>query len=205
VTTPLRNRYKRPPRPNLEERKARTRAIIVDAASELFRTQGVDATSMAQISAKAETGVGTLYGYFASKDSLLREVLKKLSRESVDRYFASVTPETPHIERLLTALNFHADFLAENKVILRSAFLTGGRHEMANEFDEPLFGGFEAILRAGVDAGEFAELPLQTTARVLVSSYTMAVLQLGYFSSYRNKQRTLEDLDTLTRALVKPR
>ncbi|MCA9823169.1 MAG: helix-turn-helix transcriptional regulator, partial [Dehalococcoidia bacterium] len=64
----------------LERRKARTRASILSAAEQLFGSRGYDDTSIAQIAETADTGVGTVYGYFASKAEILQAVLRDHSR-----------------------------------------------------------------------------------------------------------------------------
>ena len=50
---------------------AETRERILDAALELFRTQGYAETTMRQIAAAAGVAVGNAYYYFASKDQLI--------------------------------------------------------------------------------------------------------------------------------------
>ena len=79
----------------LERRKARTRATILEAAGALFRDNGYEETSIQQIAERADTGVGTLYGYFASKEEMLHEVLRQHSDEAIERYQASVDESTP--------------------------------------------------------------------------------------------------------------
>lgn len=51
------------------------RKEIVLAASELFEQQGYERTSMTQISERVGGSKATLYGYFSSKEDLLRAVL----------------------------------------------------------------------------------------------------------------------------------
>jgi AcrR family transcriptional regulator len=190
-------------RPSLQERKAMTRAAIIDAAGELFRSQGVDETSMAQIARRADTGVGTLYGYFPSKDDLLREILLSLTRSATDRYQSTVSESTPHIDRLLTGLNVFAEFLEENRIIMRSAFMAGNRHEIVSEFAEPMFTAYCRMVNEGIEAGEFAPLPVESTIKVLLTTYTMAFLGLGAWSGQGESGSTREDLATIVRNMLK--
>src|SRR5919112_6155132 len=48
-----------------------TRERILDAALDLFRTQGYAETTMRQIAQAADVAVGNAYYYFASKDQLI--------------------------------------------------------------------------------------------------------------------------------------
>lgn len=53
-----------------ERRLAQTRLSILDAAGELFLTQGLHATTMAQLADKADVAIGTLYGHFDGKNDV---------------------------------------------------------------------------------------------------------------------------------------
>ena len=60
-------------------RKGRERRDkILEVASEVFRENGFEATSMSQIAALAGGSKGTLYNYFPSKASLLAAVVEKI-------------------------------------------------------------------------------------------------------------------------------
>lgn len=53
----------------------RTRQAIVDAAYELFLTQGYAATSMRQIADGAGLALGGIYNHFANKEAIFRELI----------------------------------------------------------------------------------------------------------------------------------
>ena len=58
-----------------ERELASRRDAILDAAREVFEKEGFFNATMAQIAAKAEFGVGTLYQFFPSKQLLYAEVI----------------------------------------------------------------------------------------------------------------------------------
>ncbi len=68
------------------------RAAIVAAASSLFATVGYEATTMAEVAARAATSIGNVYKYFANKETLFAEVLprsfttdlRRLTKKRVD-------------------------------------------------------------------------------------------------------------------------
>jgi AcrR family transcriptional regulator len=62
--------------PSVDQRSdsKRNRVRLVAAARELVAERGMDVTA-AEIAARAEVGVGTLYRRFGSKDSLIRDIL----------------------------------------------------------------------------------------------------------------------------------
>jgi AcrR family transcriptional regulator len=59
-----------PERLSREDRKARTRAELLEAAGELFRRQGFAATSLEQVAAEAGLTKGAVYAHFTSKVEL---------------------------------------------------------------------------------------------------------------------------------------
>lgn len=59
----------------LDRKKARTRQLLLAAAYGIMSRKGVDATSIAEVTEKADIGFGTFYNYFESKDSLAAQVL----------------------------------------------------------------------------------------------------------------------------------
>jgi AcrR family transcriptional regulator len=59
-----------------QERKAETRARLLDAAAELFAAQGVDAVSVDAVAGAAGRTSGSVYAHFGSKQGLLLALLE---------------------------------------------------------------------------------------------------------------------------------
>lgn len=66
-------------------RRARTRARLLGAARELFAEQGIDATTIQQITEHADVGFGTFYNHFDDKDAIVQAVLEDLTGPQVER------------------------------------------------------------------------------------------------------------------------
>lgn len=187
----------------LERRKARTRSAIMNAAEELFGKKGYEETSIAEIAEIADTGVGTVYGYFASKADILQAVLVEHSRIAIGRYEAAVNERTPHMERIIAALAAYAGYLEENRTLLRAAFNSDVLKNGYRELDRGwLIDAFEGLVRGGIAAGEVRDLPVQTTVYVLLSTYMMAFLGLGAWSSRRGSPELRGELETIMRAML---
>ena len=187
----------------LERRKAKTRAAIVAAASKLFHERGYEETSIQHIAELADTGVGTLYGYFGSKDDILREVLQTERDEALERYFASIDERTPYIERACRAVQAIATYLKDNRVILTAAFQVGARNRAVDEAQaEWLHASFRELIQQGIAAGEFRDLPLDATVRMLIGTTMLAMLGIGNWAGEEDKPSTLQDLDALTRVVL---
>ncbi|MBN9493554.1 TetR/AcrR family transcriptional regulator [bacterium] len=192
----------------LERRKARTRAAIIDAASSLFHTQGFENTPIQQIAERADTGVGTLYGYFDSKDQILREVLRVHSDEALAHYNAVVRPDTPHIDRVVAGLATLAEYIRDHRSVLLAAFQLAGRSRSTAEDEDTgdwLVGAYKHMLREGIAEGGLADVPVDATARMLIGTCFQAMLHVGVWQATPDDDRAFDDIEQIVRQMLTPR
>jgi len=64
-----------------QSRSKKTQESLLDAAAVLFSEKGVDATSVADVAARAGCSVGSLYHHFRDKKTLLYAVFDRMSEE----------------------------------------------------------------------------------------------------------------------------
>ncbi|GLZ79744.1 hypothetical protein Afil01_45510 [Actinorhabdospora filicis] len=86
-----------------ERKRERTRAAIIEAATDLIERNGYDATTVADIAAAAEIGTRTFFSYFATKE----EVLFPGSDARIQRSLDAIAAREPHdrpVDVLLAAL-----------------------------------------------------------------------------------------------------
>lgn len=189
----------------LERRKARTRAAIVSAATQLFHDRGYEETSIQQIAEMADAGVGTLYGYFDSKEDILKEVLRQARDEALEAYFSGIDSSTPAIERVCKALESMALYLRSNRTVLMAVFQVAARNKTIDEEQAAwLYESFAELLRSGMESGEFRALPLDATIRMLISTYMMAFVGLGIWQGREDDPELVAELDAMVRALLAP-
>jgi AcrR family transcriptional regulator len=193
------------PTTRLERRKARTRASILEAAASLFSERGYDDTSIALVAELADTGVGTVYGYFESKAEILQEVLLEHSRVAIAGYLEGIDERTPHIERIIKALATYAVWLRENRTLLRAAFsssiITSDNPEINGVY---LLRAFEEMLKAGMAAGQLRRLPSPTTAAVILGAYASAYLGIAGWSRRQDDPALQAELESIVRAMLAP-
>ncbi len=67
-----------------EEKKARTRKFISDLATGLFMARGYHAVTTAEIAARAEVSVATLFNYFPVKEALVFDEDQEMEAAMVD-------------------------------------------------------------------------------------------------------------------------
>jgi AcrR family transcriptional regulator len=90
----------------------RTRAALVDAATELFAAKGVEATSVDEITARAAVAKGTFYVHFQRKqDVLLEQSARFVDRLAGDPALVDAADATTALEALarLTAARMWSD------------------------------------------------------------------------------------------------
>ncbi len=86
-----------------DRKRARTRQLLVEVATDLFERNGYEETTVADIAAAAEIGTRTFFGYFASKEELLFPEADTRVRTTIEA-IASRGPDDGPVEVLLRAL-----------------------------------------------------------------------------------------------------
>lgn len=84
-----------------ERNKAEKRRKIVEAATELFKSQGFGATTTASIAEAAGVGAGTVYLYVESKEDLLVHVFAVDAGGAWARAFDNVDPDAAVADQML--------------------------------------------------------------------------------------------------------
>lgn len=79
-----------------EERRAETRALLIEAAADLFARKGFHATSAEAVAAAADRTTGALYNHFGNKEGLLVALLQ----EWIEQTISDLTPAIEGTERL---------------------------------------------------------------------------------------------------------
>ena len=94
-----------------------SRHLIVEAALELFATNGFHATTIRMIAKKAGISVGLMYNYFRSKEELLREINRQGMIHATADFGEGIDWENPPDLAVLLAALF--EFLQKNLKIAR--------------------------------------------------------------------------------------
>lgn len=83
-----------------ERRKEQKKEKIRSAALELFQVHGFEKVSIKDIARKARVSHVTIYNHFGSKEGLVRNVIKGLILNLLDKYRVMVKGERPFLEKL---------------------------------------------------------------------------------------------------------
>lgn len=90
-----------------------TSELILDAAEALFAAQGFDSTTIKQIGARATANPALIYYYFGSKETLYREVLRRLFTSLVAAAAGEMDPALPPPDAIARVIGFQSARLLE--------------------------------------------------------------------------------------------
>lgn len=105
----------------LRERKKLIRLQrIVAAARKLFVEKGFTTTTIQDIAAEADVGLGTLYLYARSKEDLLVLVFKDDILHMIEESYAAIDPSAPLLDQLMVFFDCHIQFHGKDQVLSRT-------------------------------------------------------------------------------------
>lgn len=144
-----------------ERQKAETRQAILDAARELFVTDGVEATTMRAIAARIGYTPTAIYHHFRDKDALIAELCMADFSALGQAMFKIGRIEDP-VERLRRMGLAYTDFALDNPSQYRFMFMTPLRQPMVDAFgnvikspDEDAYGFLLHTVTEGIEKGVY--------------------------------------------------
>jgi TetR/AcrR family transcriptional regulator, cholesterol catabolism regulator len=167
------------------------RQAIVDTSAQVFAQRGYHATGLTELCAANGLGKGALYHYIRSKEELLAAIHDRVMDEvmaGADRVAAAGGSPAAQLamlgDELLDVIHRYPDhvwvFLHEFPA------LTGERAEQFRVRRRAYERQVEAVLRAGIDAGEFRAVDPRLTALAWLGMHNYTYLWLkpgGRFSA----------------------
>jgi TetR/AcrR family transcriptional regulator, cholesterol catabolism regulator len=168
-----------PRRANWEAR----RQVIIDTSAPVFARQGYHATGIVELCAANDLGKGALYHYIGSKEDLLAAIHDRVMDEvllGADRVAEAGGTPTQQLamlgDELLDVIHRYPDhvwvFLHEFPA------LTGERAAQFRQRRRSYERKVEAVLQAGVDAGEFRGIDPRLTALAWLGMHNYTYLWL---------------------------
>ncbi|MGR0185646.1 TetR/AcrR family transcriptional regulator [Azospirillum aestuarii] len=192
-----------PAAPRWRRRKEARPREIVDAALTVFGERGFAATRLEDVAARAGVSKGTLYLYFPNKEELFKAVVREAILPNLDmaeRLLAgALGPSFAVLETLLTL--FATRILKSRagaipKLVIAEA---GNFPDLARFYHDEVirraFALLAAVLERGMARGEFRQVDVDSTVRLIVAPMLMSAL-------WRSSFEALEDRPLDVRRLV---
>ena len=190
-----------------ERRKLEVRSRILEASVRLFEAQGIEATTVAEITERADVAHKTFFNHFQSK----RELLREIARHGLDQLLADI--EEARKQPLSTAgrIRHFFECIAENahdagpmhrellSEIVRAAHDDGNEPEQARKLHD----GFGALVMDGLAAGDVTDRhSAETLTEMLMGAYYVLMFNWANLEGYPLHERALETADFLTDAMT---
>jgi AcrR family transcriptional regulator len=152
-----------------------TRARIMDAAEALFRRLGFAKTAVADIAADLKMSPANVYRFFPSKNAIIEAICQRCLGECEERAWAVARSRGSAAERaerlVLEILAYHKEnHLTDQRVndmVLAAIELSWGAIRAHKEHIRMVL---EAILREGIERGEFEPVDPRETSRLMMIS-----------------------------------
>lgn len=176
------------PRGAREVRSAARREAILAAALEEFSSQGFAAARLDDVAKRAGVAKGTIYLYFADKETLFQELARSM-----------LAPLVVHVEKLayvelpfpvlvdgLVDVMVREVLETRRKDIIRLIISEGTRFPALAEFYHrevlsKVFAGLQAVLQRAVDRGELRHQALVEFPQLLAAPLLVAVIWNSVF------------------------
>lgn len=164
--------------PARASQKEATRQRVIEAARELFDTQGYEGATIREIARHAGVAVGSVFTTFASKGEILSEVMQC----RLGPLYAEIDRVTPHlhgstVDRLRTMFAIHFEFEARQARLflahIAAAYdwtITSGATPYGRNVH--LQDAITAVLTHGVEQGDVrSDLDMQEIVDLLMAAY----------------------------------
>lgn len=93
--------------------------LIIEIASDYFKTLGYEKTQIDKISRTLGIGVGTIYGYFKSKEGLFMAWLESI----IDKAYVEIKEKCNSldnpVDKLSALIDYKIDYFEKNKIIVK--------------------------------------------------------------------------------------
>jgi AcrR family transcriptional regulator len=188
-------------------KRAELRRRIFMAALELFRRQGVAATTIRQIAEAAQVGLGTVFNYFAGKEAVLAEI-GRLRQERIEARLSdparAAATARECVADILLAL---VDGMEEEPDLARAVVFAALSSPDIFHGERARFVALSAlladILREGQARGEVAaDCDVEAAAHLIISAYVALTLDwAARASDYALGPTLLAHVETLWRGM----
>ncbi|MDR3295165.1 MAG: TetR/AcrR family transcriptional regulator [Clostridiales Family XIII bacterium] len=173
----------------METEHEQKKNLIIDAAFDIFLEKGYTNAKMAEVAARAGLAKATLYDYFDSKESLFSDLLESKAIQPYYSILAQLDKTSTCESRIRRFMGLEMDFLfnlfREKNILpallLHTEMITNASIASAtHRIIQLKFRALHALVKEGVDSGEFFGDPATATACLIGASnfYTACVFKL---------------------------
>ena len=161
--------------PRTDRRRARTRSALLRAGQSLFADQSVDAVSIDDIVAAADVAKGSFYNHFSDKEALAREIAMAVRAEAEAEIETANAGVDDPASRMARAQTVFVRFARRDPQRARAMMRLFAGATLPNA---PLNRGVRADVEAGLTAGAFRGLTVETGVLMAMGAALVAVTRV---------------------------
>jgi len=185
-----------------KEKKEHTKAEILGAALELFRTKGVEYTTAKEIATKAGIAEGTFFNYFPTKEDLALYFFEKGIDDLIRWYDGQQSlKQAPIEEKLFAIINRQLEQLEPYEAFIGSVFFRSlqprsklNASSFASQENRVRYLRFiDGLLQEAVKRREIPDVG--RLGSYGVGLYYMGIVTFWLYDTSKDKQKTLALLD----------
>lgn len=183
------------------------RAELVRLSAKLFARQGYTETTINDIVEGAALSKATFYHYFTSKQQVFEEIVLDALQRLNGTVLEAVAAHNTARGKLEAAVAAHADFFEENFWTFTSMMLGFGglgkeARAQATTMRDVYADIYRAIIRQGVENGEFSDIDPNVATRGLLSMLFWMSRWFNPSGERRAKEFSLEYLNLMLFGLI---
>lgn len=153
----------------VDRRVQRTRKLLSEAMQELILEQGYEATTVVEITERANLGRATFYLHYKDKEDLLLSSLESVFNDLVYRLEASTTRDWRLIGQ--GAIDLAFEHAAENADLYRIIFSGHGAWSISRRIRDYIAAYAQRVIEAAqAEAGVLPRLPAEVPANYIAAS-----------------------------------
>jgi AcrR family transcriptional regulator len=179
-----------------EEHLEDTRNGIVEAARELFATQGYADTSIEEIVARARLTKGAMYHHFGSKEEVFRVVLDRVESDFITRLAEAGAPGEDVWEAITNGVQAFLDVALEPEiqqiVLLDGPAVLGWKEWRAVE-ERYGFGLLRKFLSRAMEAGFLPAQPVEPMVHLLAGALNGGAMAIANATDRRRARTEVGD------------
>ncbi len=182
-----------PPKPRnaRDIRTAARREAILGAAFEEFSSRGFEAARLDDVAKRAGVAKGTIYLYFADKETLFQELVRSMLTPLIGHFetLAAIDVPFPVLAERLVDVVSHELIASRRKDIIRLIISEGTRFPAIADFYyrevlSRVFAALQQILQRAVDRGELRHRGLVAFPQLLAAPVLVGILWTSLFEKH---------------------
>jgi len=187
-----------------QRRASRTRRRLLNAALDMFGTKGFDATTVEDITERADVGKGTFYRHFSSKNEVMTALVEDAVEHLIHRMCGGGDMPPTLEDAVLQMVDAHVGFYGDRPAqffLLQERMLSSIQLDPQDEPAEP-YAGYLAHLGqnvAALAAGPLDPIKVRRLGRGLM---TFVSLFAPFTTMGMNRHEVLTSIDPLRRVFA---